>query len=242
MREGKTGARVARVAQAVARHLDPSKPGRRERELLAKLIADHIGQYDDAHVIIGALTKRGKPLELEDEPDFLRSLPPHASTSLAATLQAIDAYEQLCRPLLDTFNWAWYLATQSPHEGVTEQGFLKQAPADDLASRLKKAIDTAARNDVLAEVWDDRSDVLDALQDGTKAAGLLPAVIAHHRKTQRQKPPDGKRAWLEESRGRFLVRLDYRWQIRPAQNAPYVHNYRCPTLSSFLDDLGAFAA
>jgi hypothetical protein len=59
---------------------------------------------------------------------------------------------------------------------------------------------------------------------------------------QSEKPPNGKRAWFERERSdRILVRPDYILDEAPTSRVAQVHEYRIPTFSRFLADLGAFA-
>jgi hypothetical protein len=69
---------------------------------------------------------------------------------------------------------------------------------------------------------------------------LFDAVLNHHEHVQREKPPNGKRSWFERSpRGKVVVRSGYTLQEAPEEKAGYVHEYRIPTFSGFLADLGA---
>jgi hypothetical protein len=241
IRDGRTGPRPGRFAQAIATHLDPSKPGRRERLLLRELIDDRAGNPQEVRYVTEALAKRGTPLEFVDEASFLRSLRLHAPDHLRITLNAIDVYEEFCRPLTDAFDWLRYLASENPQYGVSAGDFLKQAPVAELTRRLSLAIDVASENDVLTELWPERSEAFVRLREIHRPADLLGAVIDHHREVQRRKPPDSKRAWIEETSGqRLLVRATYRLERAPPSNLHYVHEYRLPTLSRFLADLGAF--
>ena len=241
MRNGRTGPRPGRFAESIATHLDPSRLARRERTFLRDLIVERVGESDEVRFITTALAKRAEALTFAEEADFLRSIRTTAPTGLAETLNAIEAYEEFCRPLTDAFNWLRYLASSNPQAGVTTKEFLENAPVDQLRLRLKSAIDEAAQDEILAQLWPERSEVFSRLQEIRSPSDLLPALISHHREVQRNKPPDGKRAWVEDSsHGRMLIRAAYRLEEPPADDLPYVHEYRCPTLSRFLADLGAF--
>jgi hypothetical protein len=83
---------------------------------------------------------------------------------------------------------------------------------------------------------------LEAFEDARTPQALFDAVVAHHEQSQRGKPPDGKRPWLEPGNaGTVLVRP--RYQVPELDDAPlpYVHDYRIGTVSRFLADLGVFA-
>jgi hypothetical protein len=241
LRDGQTGSRAGQFAQTIARHLDPSQPGRQERMLLRELVDERAGRSDEVRYITGALARRGAPLDFDQEATFLRSLRAAAPHRLATTLASIDAYEAVCRPLVDAFDWLRYLASRHAQQGTCADEFLQQAPSDELAGRLRVAVDRASQNEVLMELWPERSEVLGRLRDARSPGDLLRTVIDHHHIVQRAKLPEQKRSWLEESgRGRLFVRADYRLEAPPAQDLPYVHEYRLPTLSRFLADLGAF--
>ncbi len=242
LRDGRTGPRPSHFAQLIATHLDPSNPGRREQRLLRELIEDRAGEGDEVRFTMTALAQRPAPLEFLDETTFLRSLQGSAPERLGATLRAIDTYEEFCRPLTDAFSWLRYLASENPHHGVSAEEFLKHAPAEVLTRRLRIAIDRASENDILTEFWPERFDVFTRLREVKRPCELLEMVIDHHREVQRLKPPDGKRAWVEESsRRRLMIRPAYRLEDPPPNNLPYVHEYRMPTLSRFLADLGGFS-
>jgi len=77
----------------------------------------------------------------------------------------------------------------------------------------------------------------DAIRSGSD---LFSAVLNHHEHVQHNKPPNGKRAWFERSsRGRVVVRAGYVLPEAPDEHGGYVHEYRIPTFSRFLGDLGA---
>jgi hypothetical protein len=241
LREGRTSSRPPHFAQLIARHLDPSRPDRREGRLLRELIDTRAGHADEVQFITDNLVQHREPLEFEQEASLLRALRPSAPNRLATTWASIDAYESVCRPLTDTFNWLRYLASVNAQHGLVVDHFSQRAPADELIRRLQEGIGRANQDEVLAEIWPERAEALAPLREALNPRALFRAIIDHHRKVQRAKPPDGKRPWIEEaSRGRVFVRADYRLDAPPPENLPYVHEYRLPTLSRFLADFGAF--
>ena len=74
LRDARTAHRPGRFAQSIAMHLDPSKPGRRERELIRELIEERAGESLEVRYVTNALAMRGEPLEYSDEASILRSL------------------------------------------------------------------------------------------------------------------------------------------------------------------------
>lgn len=72
------------------------------------------------------------------------------------------------------------------------------------------------------------------------ANDLFEALLHHHEQVQRDKPPHGKRTWFERGpHGRVFLRAGYTLREPPAGKGGYVHEYRVPTFSRFLADLGA---
>jgi hypothetical protein len=77
--------------------------------------------------------------------------------------------------------------------------------------------------------------------DGVRAGeDLFDAVLNHHEHVQRDKPPNGKRLWFERGAGdKVVLRSGYTLNEPPDEEGGYVHEYRIPTFSRFLGDLGA---
>jgi len=83
--------------------------------------------------------------------------------------------------------------------------------------------------------------LLGAFDEVRSASELFRAVVAHHEQAQRDKPPDGKRSWLEPGPpGSVMVRPAYQVEELDDAPPPYVHDYRVGTVGRFLADLGAF--
>lgn len=241
MRDGTTAPRSGAFWQSIVRHLDPATPGRKESALLLELIDARAGQSDEVRYLINRLKRGGDALAPIDEPAFLRKLTVQAPERLQTHLRAIDAYEEFCRPLTDAFDWLRYLASSSPTRSVTRTEFNRTAPSKTLATRLKTAIETIEEHPTLTELWPDRSEVMAPLREFANANTLFDGVLQHHRLSQERKPPEGKRMWVEDAgRGRVLIRAAYTLEQPPSGQFPYVHEYRVPTLSRFLADLGAY--
>jgi hypothetical protein len=225
----------------IAVHLDPAKPGKRERSLLLELIHERSGTPEHVQCISRAIAARKSPLSFVEEAHFLRALRKSAPTSLLPLLTAIDTYESLCRPLSDAFDWARHLATKNPAQGVDAASFVSDAPATKLQKRIAAAIEAVSADPLILECWPERDVVLALWSEVRSPAALFEAVMRHHCDAQARKPPDGKRTWLErDGRGRWLVRAAYRREDAPEPLSDYVHEYRIPTLSRFLDELGAW--
>ncbi len=241
MRDGQTSPRPAAFWHAIAANFDPARAKRRECALLLELINDRAGQADDVHYLVRALQKRGSPLDFAEEAQFLRSVTANAPPRLRSLLRAIDAYEAIAKPLVDAFDWIRVVASREPLRGASSATFQKNAPAVRLVRDLRDAIDALEDHPVFADVWPDRASVLGLLRESATPDKLFGAVLHHHRTAQANKPPDGKRPWVEEGAGgRIFVRSAYARNEMPVASSPYVHDFRLPTLSQFLHDLGAF--
>jgi hypothetical protein len=241
LKEAHTSQRPGAFWQAIAKYLDPAKPGRNERKLLLDLISNRSGPADDVKFIIDALRKRKAPLDWPDEAGMYKSLLKTAPASLKPALTAIDTYESFCRPLNDAFDWMLYLASSEPSAGISAEDYLRRAPASKLHKQISTAMARVESDDLVGAKWTERSEVLTLLREITAPDRIFPTLLEHHRQAQARKPPDGKRPWLEQTaRGRLVVRSSYRREVEPAPVSEYLHEYRLPTLSRFLQDLGAF--
>jgi hypothetical protein len=227
----------------IVTHLNPFQPGSRERAALHGIIAEGAGDLEELSFLIQMLQRRGAPLEFAQEADFLRKSTGKAPTRLRELFTTIDAYESFCRPLTDLFDLIRHLASTSPIQGIASAEWEDNQRAKALTTKLRKAIAGAEADPLLGNYWPDRGNVLTLLKEGHTPTRMLEAVFQHHENAQQRKPPDGgKRPWLERgTRGRVLVRAGYRLEDESNPAAPYVHEYRMPTLSGFLEDLGAFA-
>ena len=243
LRDGRTGDRPGSFYRQIATHLDPLRAGPRESALLLELIENRSGLPEEVRFLTGALKRRQHALELADEPAFMRRLTRNAPPRLKETLTAIGTYESFCKPLTDAFDWLRYLGSTHGKTGITASEYTKEAPIKELHASLRSGIDAAAADELLGknEIWPDRALTLLRLRECKKPQDLLQFVLEHHREAQRQKPPDGKRAWIEDARGRILVRAAYVLDAAPDPRRAYTHDYRLPTLSRFLEDLGALA-
>lgn len=233
---GHTTSRSKPFWERVARHLLPIHTRKRERTvLLDRLRTTH----ELSSEIVDDLRKRPSLVNREDEAPYLRDLAQRVTPNLRQLLGAIDAYEALCRPITDAFTLVRFLSTQRGQVGATE--FAKTQQADTLVQRTREGCRCVSENSTLLDLEPDVRDVLDAFDDTRTAGDLFAAVVERHERAQAEKPPDGKRPWLEPGAGdKVLVRPLYRVAELPEDLLPYVHDYRIRTVGRFLDDLGVF--
>jgi hypothetical protein len=83
------------------------------------------------------------------------------------------------------------------------------------------------------------AQAVDRFEEVRTTTELFEAILHHHDQVQREKPPHGKRAWFERGpHGRVALRAGYTLSEPPTGKGGYVHEYRIPTFSGFLSDLG----
>lgn len=241
MEKGRTVDQGAEFWSEVATRLDPGRIGRAEQKQIDAILRGSPGDeaLGFAREVIRAVEQQGGRISYQDEVGFLRALAPDASPGLAQVLKAIDAYEGLCRPITDAFDLVRHLSTGSGGAAVGPADFAEHRDARAYAKAVRAAVERL-RSSVTLHLWEPEVQaMIDRYQEVSSAEELFRAVLAHHEAAQQDKPPDGKRPWLERSRGdRFLVRTAYQVPEAPGIRKTYAHEYRVPTLSLFLRDLG----
>jgi hypothetical protein len=174
----------------------------------------------------------------ESERDFHLALKAAARDELRQLLDAIDAYE--------TFSCSCHDAFQDCLCEMTCHGGSKTS-VRELAA-LRPVVNAAeCVPSLFAEVMEKLEPMGEAARFRDTFAGLserggavdwVERLLEHHRKTQRQKPPQGKNPWFERfDDGGFIIRPDYRTDDRALGNARYVHLYRTRSLWQFALDL-----
>jgi hypothetical protein len=225
----------------IARSLDPAKVGRRERKVLLRLLEDRAGPPEMPETmphLIGALRKRGSTLEFSQEAAFLTSVEKIASATLRELLSAISAYEVFGRVITDAFKALRHAAAQAGGACIGREDFARLV-STDCATRLATAIARIRRHDRLVQ-WEPSLEATLTRFDHAKTRDqLYDVLLDHHRCVQDDK---GKRTWFQPGRGdRIFVRPDYVLTDPPPKGIAHVHEYRMPTFSRFLDDLGALS-
>jgi hypothetical protein len=240
MEAGTTVKRSPEFWSEMARVLEPGAIKHRERKaLLAQLVATAKGGIrGHADELVKALQKRGATLDRYDEAKFLRSVARNATPDLASCLRAIDAYEALCRPVVDAFDLIRVLSTENDRRPTSASDFAKHRLAAKLVGRMSAGVRRVEEDEHLG-VWEPPALVLArTFSHARTATELFDTVMQHHEEAQKAKPPDGKRPWFERTPGRQAsIRLAYAFAQVPALDDTYVHQYRLPTLSRFLAEL-----
>jgi len=228
----------------VAQRLDPGAPGRNERKALLNRILSHAGDVEMVKTLKEAVIAQGGVREREDEAPFLRELIGDAPPDLKQLLTAIDAYEAFARSITDAFDSLRYCASSHGGAPVDAANFSSDKAANAALTALGSSVARIRAHPMLLEWERDEKGLVQAVDrfdEVRTSADLFDAVLNHHEHVQRDKPPNGKRPWFEHgTRGKVVVRSGYMLREPPAEDGGYVHEYRIPTFSGFLGDLGAF--
>lgn len=237
LERGRTVGRGGEFWERLARHLTPIRTKKRERAVLLGRLRS---TEELSREIVDDLVKQPGSIARHDEAAYLRGLAGRAGAGLSRLLRAIDAYEALCRPITDAFTLVRHLSTNRGQVGAHE--FAADGRAEKLSSDTVVGCRRVRDDGALLDLEPDVRLVLDAFDDVRSAADLFAAVVAHHERAQRDKPPDGKRPWLEPGRnGAVIVRPAYRVGDLGEPPPPYVHDYRIRTVGRFLADLGVYS-
>jgi len=239
MENGRTTKQSTAFWEELAGHLQPGGAAQQEKAALYNIVRSGSRRDRSTGELVGAIEAHGRLLEWRDEATFLGGLHAGVSEELRAVLVAIDTYERLCRPVLDAFNGIRHLSSKANHGPVGASEFLCHPPAADLVTLVKRGLDGVGRCTDLLDWEPGVRDLADQFRDVETPAQLFDRVVARHEEAQRAKPPHGKRPWLERERGgAVIVRPAYAMAELPEDMPAYVHEYRMPTLSRFLRDLG----
>jgi hypothetical protein len=241
MERGATTSQSADFRKSIVLRLDPAKIGSSESQLLYSLLQSRAGPPHMVGPICDALAARKSQIEPSDEGEFLRVLSRNVVPEFQALLTAIDAYEALCGLLTDSFDRVRFLGANSRGApiGITD---FRGEEVDRLIEKMPAAIAAIELHPALLEWEPNIQLLLNGFRDVRDAEQMYSALLAHHEFVQGEKPPNGKRPWFERERSdRILVRSDYVLEQAPAPRVANVHEYRIPTFSRFLADLGALA-
>ena len=174
---------------------------------------------------------------IQEERQFHEALRASASEDLRQLLDAISSYETFARLCQDAFDAC--LCQMTLQRGKIEPSTLSPLPAVQTASReAPKAFDDALGK---LEAFGQASrfcDLFAPLAERGDETNWVAGLVEHHLKTQRQKPPNGRLPWFEQSDdGGLIIRPLYRRDEPPDAGDTYVHSYRTRSLWSFASDL-----
>lgn len=217
----------------VAERLRPDRVGRRERKRLWSWLVDESEPMRSE--LCRSLDALG---EIDtDEPTVLGRIRSTASPELRARIDAIDAYEQLCKILVYSFELIRWKSSSQGLKPVTSTTARNIVGLEAAALRIRKAYAVAKGR--LAEL-DLAADLDMALGDFATVANsseLFELLVKHHEAVQKGKPPNGKRPWFDNYLGGVVVRHEYRRDDEPDFPSSYVHPFRVRAVRQFVIDL-----
>lgn len=226
----------------LASRLNPKTPGRREKTVLTERILSRAGDMDMIAHIKEALVAQGGVSGRSHEAPFLRKLSRKAPPALQELLTAVDAYETFGRVITDAFDGLRYCASSNGGLPVDAKIFSATKTAKSALELLAPSLARVRSHPTLLE-WESKekgiAQAVDRFEEVRTTNDLFEAILHHHDQVQREKPPHGKRTWFERGpHGRVALRAGYTLHEPPTGRGGYVHEYRIPTFSGFLSDLG----
>ncbi|MEW6743633.1 MAG: hypothetical protein AB1486_12830 [Planctomycetota bacterium] len=227
-------------------HLRPDRAGKAEsRVILERLLGSDARPHPtDPEALLARreffehLADYGEIVLRQEEKSFFHKLMKKASPSLRERLDRIDAYEGLCRLLHDGFQLILYLATRKGATPLTSEEYASHDLARHLVRRIGPAVERIENKIAQLVHEEELTRLLDRYRHVRQAGDLYATLLDHHEQAQREKPPDGKRAWVERLEEGVVVRPIYRLAEPPEKSDAYVHDYRTNSASLFLRDLG----
>ena len=223
-----------------ADHLAPARPGRREAQYLREaLLKDGEGCRGEVLEFLTSPAGQRVWQREQSERAFHKELQKRASAELRRLLAAIDAYERFARLIQNAFDDC--LDAMTRRRGYVSAIQLGRLDSVRRASRRAEAAvrETAERLRPfgLEEAFHQR---FANLGEGGVPGQWVERLMAHHRLTQKQKPPNGKLPWFEGDERGYIIRPLYRRDEPAARTDAYVHHFRTGPLWSFAADLRMF--
>lgn len=221
----------------LAGKLMPKSPGKKEAALLFNRLLES-DTPSRSEVIKFITSTDGRDAFKEgSEKDFHTALLNSASDSTKELLLAIQAYEHVARLLYNAFyemlHWMSSNQNKANIMQLASLSYVYKAYND-----IKGAIVKVER---FLEPFIEESQLFNLnfrlFQGVSNPAELVVALIEHHTKVQKHKPPNGKAAWIFEL-GADKYLLNSTQSNWPKLNDEYVHQYRTNSLKSFMNDLG----
>jgi hypothetical protein len=222
----------------LAQAMRPDGAGKHEKKVLSQLL------LNNDHRSLGALSNIWSLQNEIDDDSYceervfaeLKSRVP----ILIPLLDAITAYEEFCRKLIDGFNLIRKHTAQADARGfkVTEIGLEPRFidAVGDLSSAFESAYATLqALDGRLASEFDDR---FRTFAEPMESSEIAVALCEHHESIQRGKSESGKRTWFDRlGEDRIYLRQQYRESISDPMPDRFVHDYRARPIRNFYKDL-----
>lgn len=219
----------------LADHLVPRKPGKQEAKLLYEELLK--GETNSrAEVLQFLQTREGMDaLKTGSEKEVHSALLKYGSKN-AELLVAIQSYEKVCRLLYNAFysilQWMDAHSKKATTRQLSALEYVKSA-----CTGLPAAFQEAERNlePFIAESEMYLRGFAD-LRESFDPERWVQLLFEHHFTVQKNKPPNGKAAWITEySADTYLLNTTQGLEVDFTDK--YVHQYRTFSLESFLTDL-----
>jgi hypothetical protein len=176
--------------------------------------------------------------EHQSERELLTDVRPRVSEDLRRRLDAIEAYENFCRPLHESFDRLQFLSSCRMPGLIRADDFQKDSRVSEIAAALRNAINAARQQLDGSPIQNGFENLAQRFEAVSSGDDLFHALSEHHASVQKDKPPDGKRPWFESTaNGGLIVRAAYRINKSPPRRDEFVHPYRVFAAASFIQDL-----
>lgn len=217
----------------LAERLRPDRVGRHERKRLWSWLVDESEPMrSELCRSIDALGEISS-----DEPTVLGQVKTTASPELVRRIDAVDAYEQLCKLLLYGFDLIRWKSTSQGHKPVTTASAGGIDEFDEASRGVGKAYALARERLVNLDLVGELETSLGEFASVAGPSQFFELLRARHEVVQKAKPPNGKRSWFEEYLDGVVVRHDYRIDDQPELASRYVHPFRVRAIRQFIIDL-----
>jgi hypothetical protein len=228
-------------AALVLNHLAPHRPGSNERKFLWELLVDKsVDLRGELFVNLRDKSLLKKFSDEQSERGLLKGIRPRVSEELRRRLDAIEAYENFCRPLHESFDRLQFLSSARIPCVIKVDDFEKDQRVSEIASGLQSSIVDARKSlgeSPIQSTFENLAQRFEAVRSG---GDLFHALSEHHASVQKGKPPEGKRSWFESTaNGGMIVRPPYRIDKNPRRREEFVHPYRMFAAASFIQDVAA---
>ncbi len=219
-------------------HLAHHRVGRRE----ARVIRDALTRPAKGHrgeVFRSLVYREGQRAWRTDfsERKYHKFLKMQCGPELKQLIRTVGVYETFARLLQDAFDDCLQQMSKTRSKTkLSEMAQLKgiQLLADRLPSLFENLIP-------LLEPYGESVRFIDqfgTLGQGRSARLWTEAILDHHVRIQREKPPNGKAPWFERfDDGSYIIRPQYVREKGGRHDNEYLHGYRTPSLWSFARDL-----
>lgn len=173
-----------------------------------------------------------------DERRFHQSFYENTDQEVKYLLDTIFVYEVFARNLADAFDACRHQMTLK--HGKTIPGELSNAgPVRRAAAEIPALFSEASRR--LGDFGEALRfhDLFESFAEPSSPTEFVRKLIDHHRKVQKQKPPNGKNPWIELfDDGAMVIRPGYQLEEPVNEAEDYLHFFRTNPLWSFACDLG----